>query len=205
MTRHKEQLSIYADKENHPTEQALKQTLSRSSTKDNVIDWPLDFATRSGFDSDSLIGRAVNHIVGVGHKIKRAYNFIVHYESYLLKARHQDKSQDIGQARTDAKQVALKADAKVPENKEYKLSEQSFEILKKDFPQIDELETLIKKRQRITGYFAEKADKQITFMSHQLLTNKTVANQVKNNHPELYQKIQSIDKKQKEKVLIQDR
>ncbi|ANN94145.1 TPA: Ti-type conjugative transfer relaxase TraA [Legionella pneumophila] len=205
MTRHKEQLNIYADKENHPTDQALKQTLSRSSTKDNVIDWPLDFATRAGFDSDSLISRAVNHIVGVGHKIKQAYNYIVNYEAYLLKARKQGKLQDIGEARADAKKEALKVDATVPENKAYKISEQSFETLKKDFPQLGELETLIKKRQRMTGYFAEKADKQITTMSQQLLTNKTVANQVKNQDPEFYQKLQSIYNKQKEKALYHDR
>lgn len=205
MTRHKEQLNIYADKENHPTDQALKQTLSRSSTKDNVIDWPLDFATRAGFDSDSLISRAVNHIVGVGHKIKQAYNYIVNYEAYLLKARKQGKLQDIGEARADAKKEALKVDATVPENKVYKISEQSFETLKKDFPQLGELETLIKKRQRMTGYFAEQADRQITTMSRQLLTNKTVANQVKNQHPELYQKIQNIYNKQKEKALLHDR
>ncbi|MFO9453196.1 Ti-type conjugative transfer relaxase TraA [Legionella pneumophila serogroup 1] len=205
MTRHKEQLNIYADKENHLTDQALKQTLSRSSTKDNVIDWPLDFATRAGFDSDSLISRAVNHIVGVGHKIKQSYNYIVNYEAYLLKARKQGKLQDIGEARADAKKEALKVDATVPENKAYKISEQSFETLKKDFPQLGELETLIKKRQRMTGYFAEKADKQITTMSQQLLTNKTVADQVKYEHPELYQKIQSIYNKQKEKALLHDR
>ncbi|HFK5876870.1 TPA: hypothetical protein ACGYSL_000750 [Legionella pneumophila] len=70
--------------------------------------------------------------------------------------------------------------------------------MKKDFPQLGELETLIKKRQRMTGYFAEKADKQITTMSRQLLTNKNVANQVKNNHPELYQKIKSIFSKENE-------
>ncbi|HAT2049520.1 TPA: Ti-type conjugative transfer relaxase TraA [Legionella pneumophila] len=203
MTRHKEQLNIYADQENHPTEQALKQTLSRSSTKDNVIDWPLDFATRVGFDSDSLISRAVNHIVGVGYKIKQAYNFIVNYETYLLKARQQGKWQDIRKARADSRQEALKVDAIVPENKAYKISEQSLEILKKDFPQLSELETLIKKRQRMSGYFAEKADKQITTMSRQLLTNKTVANQVKNEHPELYQKIKSIFSKEKE--LFRDR
>lgn len=204
MTRHKEQLNIYADKDNHPTEQALKQTLSRSSTKDNVIDWPLDFATRAGFDSDSLIGKAVNHIVGVGHKIKQAYNFIVNYEAYLLNARHQNKLKDIGQDRIYAKQEALRVDIKVAEIKDYKISEQAFEILKKDFPQLGELETLIKKRQRMTGYFAEKADKQITAMSQQLLTNKTFAQQVKNQHPELYQKIQSAYNKEKEKTLYHE-
>ncbi|WP_426741466.1 hypothetical protein, partial [Pseudomonas aeruginosa] len=63
----------------------------------------------------------------------------------------------------------------------------------------------IKKRQQMTGYFAEKVDKQITTMSQQLLTNKAFANQVKNQHPELYQKIQSIYDKQKEKALYHDR
>ncbi|HAT4425250.1 Ti-type conjugative transfer relaxase TraA [Legionella pneumophila] len=205
MTRHKEQLNIYTDKENHPTAQALKQTLSRSSTKDNVIDWPLDFATRAGFDSDSLIRQALTHLVGVGHKIKQAYNFIVNYEAYLLNARQQEQSHDSGQARFYAIQATLKIDTQVPESKDYKLSEQSFESLKKDFPQIDEIETLIKKRQRMTGYFAEKADKQISTMSEELLTNKTVSNQVKNQHRELYQKIQSIYKKQKEKDLYHER
>lgn len=197
MTRHKEQLNIYTDKENHPTEQALKQTLSRSSIKDNVIDWPLDFATRSGFDSDSLICRAVNHIVGVGHKIKQAYNFIVNYEANFLKARQEDKLQDMEQARTAAKQDALRADTTI--------SDKSYESLIKDFPQVGEFESLIKKRQRMTGYFAEKADKQITAMSKQLLTNKDFANQAKNQHPQLYQKIQGFYDKQKEKALYHDR
>ncbi|HAT6977105.1 TPA: Ti-type conjugative transfer relaxase TraA [Legionella pneumophila] len=205
MTRHREQLNIYTDKENHPTKQALKQTLSRSSTKDNVIDWPLDFATRAGFDSDSLICRAVNHIVGVGHKIKQAYNFIVNYEANFLKARQEDKLQDMEQARTAAKQDALKVDTTIPEKKDYTISDKSFESLIKDFPQMSEFEALIKKRQRMTGYFAEKADKQITAMSQQLLTNKAFANQVKNQHPQLYQKIQSIYDKQKEKVFYYDR
>ncbi|HHU0122978.1 TPA: Ti-type conjugative transfer relaxase TraA [Legionella pneumophila] len=205
MTRHKEQLNIYTDKENHPTEQALKQTLSQSCTKDNVIDWPLDFATRAGFDSDSLIGRAVNHIVGVGHKIKQTYNFIVNYEANFLKARQEDKLQDMEQARTAAKQDALKVDTTIPEKKDYTISDKSFDSLIKDFPQMSEFEALIKKRQQMTGYFAEKVDKQITTMSQQLLTNKAFANQVKNQHPELYQKIQSIYDKQKEKALYHDR
>ncbi|MGL5742813.1 MAG: hypothetical protein ACRCXC_09860 [Legionella sp.] len=56
----------------------------------------------------------------------------------------------------------------------------------------------------MTGYFAETADKQITTMSQQLLTNKNFANQVQNQPPEIYQKIQSIYNKQKEKALCHD-
>jgi hypothetical protein len=193
MTRHKEQLNIYADKENHPTALALKQTLSRCSTKDNVIDWPLDFATRAGFDSDSLIGRVVKHIVGAKLKIKQAYNFVVNYEAFLFKARLQEKLLDSKPPRSYARHEALKIDKQVPEIQNYKLSNESFEILKKDFPQLREFENLIKKRERMTGYFAEKADKQITNMSQMILTNKTVANLVKNQCPTFYQKIKDYE------------
>lgn len=204
MTRHKESLNLYADKENHPTDQELKRTLSRRTLKDNVIDWPLDFATRAGFDSDSLIGKAVNHIVGVGHKIKQAYNFIVNYEAYLLKAKL-EQWQDINHARALAKQEALRVDSQETLKAERKKYEKSYELLKKDFPKIGELELLIKKRQRMTGFLAERTDKQITALSKQLLTDKSFTNQVKGQCPELYNRIKNIYIKQKEKDLYHDR
>ncbi|HEO1398262.1 TPA: Ti-type conjugative transfer relaxase TraA [Legionella pneumophila] len=205
MTRHKDSLKIYADSINHPTINALKQTLSRSNTRDNVIDWPLDFATRAGFNPDQLIGRVLNHIAGVGHKIKNAFNYVVHYEAYLLKAGQQDQLHSIERARIYAKQETFKVDIKVIESKNYKISDQVLEGLKKDFPQIAEIETLIEKRQQMTGYFAEKVDKQITTISQQLLNNKTFANQVKNKHPEFYLKIQSIYNKQRENAMFHER
>lgn len=205
MTRHKDSLKIYADSINHPTIKVLKQTLSRSNTRDNVIDWPLDFATRAGFNPDQLIGRVLNHIAGVGHKIKNAFNYVVHYEAYLLKAGQQDQLHSIERARIYAKQETFKVDTKVIESKNYKISDQVLEGLKKDFPQIAEIETLIEKRQQMTGYFAEKVDKQITTISQQLLNNKTFANQVKNKHPEFYLKIQSIYNKQRENAMFHER
>jgi Ti-type conjugative transfer relaxase TraA len=97
MTRHRLQLSIYADKHQHPDLDALNKTLARSSTKDNVIDWPLNLAIRNGFESDSLIGRVINHLAGLGEKIKEKYNYIVHYEAYarhkMVKAQHESKQQ----------------------------------------------------------------------------------------------------------------
>jgi hypothetical protein len=51
MTRHRKNVTIYADKHQHPDLCVLNKTLSRSSTKDNVIDWPLDLAIRHGFES----------------------------------------------------------------------------------------------------------------------------------------------------------
>lgn len=57
----------------------------------------------------------------------------------------------------------------------------------------------------MTGYFAEKADKQIIAISHEILNNKDVVKQVRNRHPELYQKINNFYQKHKEKQLNQER
>jgi len=83
MTRHKESVQIYANTHIHSDINALTQTLSRSTTKDNVIDWPLDFALRAGFDSDSLIGKAINYIAKAATSIKDKWGYMVNYEAYL--------------------------------------------------------------------------------------------------------------------------
>lgn len=84
MTRHKQSLKIYADRANHPDMGDLKRTLSRSVTKDNVMDWPLDFAIRAGFNPDTLIGKVVNHLARMGHIIKEGFNYVVNYEARIL-------------------------------------------------------------------------------------------------------------------------
>lgn len=83
ITRHKEALRIYANTYHHPDLHSLTHTLSRNTTKDNVIDWPLDFAMRVGFDSDSLVGKAINYIARTATTIKDKWNYIVNYEDYL--------------------------------------------------------------------------------------------------------------------------
>lgn len=83
MTRHRKSLTLFADITQHPSLERLTQTLSRSSTRDNVIDWPLDYAIRCGFEPDSLIGRAINRIAGVANQVKEKWNYLVRYEAYL--------------------------------------------------------------------------------------------------------------------------
>lgn len=83
MTRHRDELNVFVDSNHHENLDQLTKTLSRKPTMDNVIDWPLDYATRKGFDPDKLIGRAINHIAGVANTIKDKFNYIVNYESYL--------------------------------------------------------------------------------------------------------------------------
>lgn len=83
MTRHRDSLHLYTSKHHHPDLNALIKTLSRSTIKDNVIDWPLDFAMRAGFEPDSLIGKAINSLTKAAHLIKDKWNYIVNYEGYL--------------------------------------------------------------------------------------------------------------------------
>lgn len=100
MTRHRDSLNLYTSKHHHPDLNALIQTLSRSTIKDNVIDWPLDFAMRAGFEPDSLIGKAINSLTKVSHLIKDKWNYIVNYEGYLNTQKLNAQSKQHQQTRT---------------------------------------------------------------------------------------------------------
>lgn len=112
MTRHRERLAIYADKHQHPDMEALCKTLSRSVTKDNVIDWPLDFAIRAGFDPDKMLGRALNRLAGFGHEVKNKWNYLVNYEAYLKTQTSQIALSERQALRAIAKEVAGYLDEK---------------------------------------------------------------------------------------------
>ena len=112
MTRHRKSLTLYADKHQHPTLNRLTKTLARQSTRDNVIDWPLDYAIRCGFEPDGLVGRAINRIASVAHQVKEKWNYLVHYESYLKDADMQAKVSDRQALRSVAKNVADYLDKK---------------------------------------------------------------------------------------------
>lgn len=106
MTRHKESLQIYANTNHHPDLNSLTHTLSRSMTKDNVIDWPLDFAMRAGFDSDSLVGKAINYIAKATSSIKDKWSYIVNYEAYLHAQGIKEKMAEQQVMRSAARTVA---------------------------------------------------------------------------------------------------
>ena len=118
MTRHRDSLSIYADKLQHPNMDALITTLSRTSTKDNVIDWPLDFAIRAGFDPDKMIGRAINKVAGAGSQIRNKWNYIVNYEAYLKTQDMEARVSARQELRAVAKEVASYLDEKSALNKD---------------------------------------------------------------------------------------
>jgi len=105
-TRHREKLNIYADKMQHPTLDRLTKTLARESTRDNVIDWPLDYAIRYGFEPDGLIGRVINHIAGVANQVKEKWSYLVHYELYLKATESQNRISEREVLRATAKEMA---------------------------------------------------------------------------------------------------
>ncbi|HAU2256033.1 TPA: Ti-type conjugative transfer relaxase TraA [Legionella pneumophila] len=189
MTRHKDSLKIYADSINHPTINVLKQTLSRSNTRDNVIDWPLDFATRAGFNPDQLIGRVLNHIAGVGHKIKNAFNFVVHYEAYVIDCQLQGRQEEKANIRTRAKMAADRHDSPTQELTVNNSKEDVYRELQKNYPALAEYQKLLDKRKNLTGYFAEKVDKQINAYASKLLKNKPLMNNLNSNLPRIAEKI----------------
>ncbi|WP_058529798.1 Ti-type conjugative transfer relaxase TraA [Legionella londiniensis] len=123
MTRHKEKLQIYANTQIHSDLDALVHTLSRSTTKDNVIDWPLDFALRAGFDSDSLVGKAINYIARTATTIKDKWSYIVNYEAYLYAQGVKKQLQEQQIARSVARSVANLMDESQDLKQQFKLLE----------------------------------------------------------------------------------
>ena len=120
MTRHRETLNIYANKHYHADIESLTKTLSRSTTKDNVIDWPLDFAMRAGFDLESLIGKTINFIAKTAYTIKDKWNYIVNYEDYLNEQVGRTKITTRQNVRATAKQVAKLLDEASDLRKQFK-------------------------------------------------------------------------------------
>ncbi|QDQ40261.1 Ti-type conjugative transfer relaxase TraA [Legionella geestiana] len=169
MTRHRQNLKVYADKENHPSFENLKHSLSRSVTRDNVIDWPLDFAIRSGFTADSLVSRVVRHVAGVGKKIKDGLNFIVMHERVLL-----DKNQ-----RSEVRPHADSA-----------LTRPNFEALKTENAMISKYEKILSDKKHLTGYFLEKAEKELVHLSKSILSDKNLTGRLQSQFPDFYKKIQ---------------
>jgi hypothetical protein len=163
MTRHKQTLKIYADTINHPTLKDLKGTLSRSTTRDNVIDWPLNFAIRAGFNPDKLIEKVVNEIVGLGHKIKQGFNFIVNYEARLL----------------GSNQMLLERNA--TNNHGIK---SAYDALKEKYPLLAEYDALSNKKTVTTGYFREKQDKFIQDTAKKIIKDAQLIKELKQVFPE---------------------
>ena len=106
LTRHKDKLMVYANKDEYHDISTLKRRLSRAPIRDNAIDYPLSFAERRGFDPDSTIGRAINHIEGIHNKIKDRWLYITNYEAWVLTRERQERIKHSKAIRAEAHIVA---------------------------------------------------------------------------------------------------
>ncbi len=60
LSRHSQHVNLYSHREAYRDIAKLSQVMSQERVKDNILDWPLSFAMRRGFDADSLIGKLIN-------------------------------------------------------------------------------------------------------------------------------------------------
>ena len=84
LTRHRDSVSVYASRQDYADISDLKTAFGRDEFRDNVLDFPLSYAERRGFDADSLIGRFIDRVAGVKDSVKNAWLFVSNYEAYLL-------------------------------------------------------------------------------------------------------------------------
>ncbi len=110
MTRHKKTLNLYADQSQFKTVNEMKTVLSRASLKDSVLDWPVSFAIRRGFDPEGVIGRFIDKVVGVKQTIYDKWLFVVNYEAFKARKSHQQLLKNKAQQRLLARNVALFVD-----------------------------------------------------------------------------------------------
>lgn len=110
MTRHRLALHLFADQSQFPDLNALKKVLSRDGLKDTVLDWPISYAIRRGFDPDGIIGRFIDRVTDFKQSIKDKWLFVVNYEAYLQSQSHRDHLRTRQEQRTMARHVAAYVD-----------------------------------------------------------------------------------------------
>ena len=106
LTRHRDTLSVFADRGLHRNERGLKYTLSRHEVKDNVLDFPISFSIRRGFNPERVIGRFVERVSSMKEKVKDNWKYLVNYErEQKVKHRKADREKPARSAQQDKVQV----------------------------------------------------------------------------------------------------
>ncbi len=82
LSRHKTDVQIFASQEFHRSLDALKTSLSRVGIKDAIIDYPLGFGIRRGFDADESAHRAAQK-VSLKDKVIDSWLYLTNYQAYL--------------------------------------------------------------------------------------------------------------------------
>ena len=99
MTRHKDTLALFANKEDHGGERGLRYALGRMETKDNVLDFPLAFSLRRGFSVENVLARCLEKLTGFKKSIQLAWQKIAEFDKTdphkdKQTSKHQSQSRD---------------------------------------------------------------------------------------------------------------
>ena len=99
MTRHKDTLALFANKEDHGGERGLRYALGRMETKDNVLDFPLAFSLRRGFSVENVLARCLEKLTGFKESIQLAWQKIAEFDKTdpqkdKQTTKHQSQSRD---------------------------------------------------------------------------------------------------------------
>jgi len=129
-SRHKESLNIYASSSSHKDLDYLKETLSRDEIRDNIIDFPLSYAIRYGFDPDSMAGRFINFIYGKREQVYDAWLFVTNHETYLRRKAAREKQTVANDWREKSIKVCAYIDA-------YREVGKIFSSIDRDIPDTD--------------------------------------------------------------------
>jgi len=110
MTRHRKSLNVYADQSQFKNLTELKAGLSRSTLRDSVLDWPLSFAIRRGFDPEKLMGWFIDKVLGFKQIIHDAWLFVDNYAAFKVRKEHYQSVHNKIKQRALAKKAALLVD-----------------------------------------------------------------------------------------------
>ncbi len=119
LSRHKTDVQIFASQEFHRSLDALKTSLSRVGIKDAIIDYPLGFGIRRGFDADESAHRAVSKI-SLKDKVIDSWLYLTNYQAYLERVSDRMfKPENKNFNREEARKVAAYADLSKEVRAEY--------------------------------------------------------------------------------------
>ncbi len=110
MTRHRLSLNVYAAKAQFKDIDVLGKLLSRAALKDSVLDWPVSFAIRRGFDPESVLGRFIDRVLGIKQALHDKWLFVTNYVAYRARKDHRALLQARGTQRELARKVAFFVD-----------------------------------------------------------------------------------------------
>lgn len=110
LSRHKDRVHLYADQSEFKDMAQLKDSMGRATFKDSVLDFPLSYAIRRGFDPDTEAQEFIQRHKTWKEKIYDKWLFITNYEAYCLKKKREQTLNARQIRRQEAVKIAALAD-----------------------------------------------------------------------------------------------